>query len=185
MVIAGVRSLWIVATLLTWGTTALAQSPSTPVNPRAVEFDFPAEGLSDIVGYWVEVYPSESVTKATPPLKVIYLAGTSRGSKGGLRVDLGNDLDGLADGEYVARLSVVGRFGQSPWSALSEPFAMSGRGSRSSPPAAPAVQRVPTEPTPQSAPVTAEATPNNEHHSRWWTFAIVGIVISAFVPLLF
>lgn len=179
-VIAGVRSLWIVATLLIWwGTAALTQSPSAPVNPRAFEFDFPAEGLSDIVGYWIEVFPSGSAQ----PLKVIYLASASRGSKGGLRVDLGNDLDGLADGEYVATVSVVGRLWQSERSASSEPFALSGRASRS--PAAPAVRNVPTAPAPQSAPVAAEERPNNEPYSRWWTAAIVGILLSVFVPIFF
>jgi hypothetical protein len=183
MVIAGVRSLWIVATLLTWGTAALAQPPSAPVNPRAIEFDFPAEGLSDIVGYWVEVFRSGPVTLSTPPVRVIYLARASRGSKGGLRVELGNDLDGLADGEYVATLNVVGRFGQSPFSEPSEPFALSGRASRPPPHAEPAVRSVPTKPTPQPAPVAAEAKPNNEPISKWWTVAIVGILVSVLVSI--
>ena len=43
---AGARSLWIVATLLTWGTAAWAQSP-VAVNPRAFEFEFPAVERSE------------------------------------------------------------------------------------------------------------------------------------------
>jgi hypothetical protein len=185
MVIAGVRLLWIVAAILTWSTAALAQSPPKPVNPRALEFDFPAEGLSDIVGYWLEVFPSGTITKSTQPRKIIYVATASRGSKGGLRVELGDNLDGLADGEYVVTLNVVSRLGQSPWSSPSEPFEVSGRASRSPPPAAPAARAVPMEPTPPTVPVAAATQPINEPHSRWWTAAIVGIVLSALAPIFF
>jgi hypothetical protein len=185
MVIAGARSLWIVATLLTWGTAALAQSPAA-VNPRAFEFDLPAEERSEIVGYWVEVFPSGSVGQSAQPLKAIYFARASRGSRGDLRLDLGNNFDGMADGEYVATLRVVGRLGVSPRSAPTEPFALSGRASRAPPPAAPAARRAPKEPTPQSAPVAVGAKPDNEPHPRWWTIAvIVGIVVGAFVPFFF
>jgi hypothetical protein len=187
VVIAGARPLCIVATLLTWCTAALAQSP-VAVNPRAFEFDFPAEELPDIVGYWVEVFPSGLVTKTTQPLRVIYVARPSRGSQGGLRVELGNDFDGLADGEYVVTLSVVSRFRQSPWSAPSEPFALSGRANRAPPRGALPPRRVSTEPPPQSAPVAAAATPHNEPHSRsrWWTVAIVaGAALGIFAPFFF
>ena len=186
MVMAGTRSLWIVVTLLTWGTAARAQAPSVPVNPRALGFDLPAEGRSDIVGYWIEVFRSGPVTLSTPPVRVIYLVAGPRESNGGLQVDLGNHLDGLADGEYVVTLSVVGRLGVSPWSAPSEPFALSGLGNRSPPRAAPAARRLPTEPTPKSAPIVAAANPNNnEPHSRWWTAAVVGIILSVLLPLVF
>jgi len=185
VVMAGARPLWIVATLLTWGTAALAQSP-TAVNPRAFEFDFPAEERSDIVGYWIEVFPSGPVTLSTQPLRVIYVAKASRGSQGGLRLDLGNDLDGLADGEYVATLCVVGRSRRSPWSEPTEPFALSGRASRAPPPVAPAARRVSTEPTPQSAPVAAEAMPQHKPHSRWWTIALIaGVALGVFGPFFF
>jgi len=197
MVIAGARALGIVATLLTWGTAALAQSLPA-VNPRAFEFDVPAQERSAILGYWIEVFPSGSVKDSTPSLRAIYRLRASRGNQGDLRLDLATDLDGLADGQYVATLRAIGRSGVSVRSAPSEPFEVSGRANRPPPAAAPVARRVQEEPTPQSAavtapvatpvatPVAAEATPDNEPRSRWWTVAFVaGIVLGILVPFIF
>jgi hypothetical protein len=165
-------SLGLIATFLTWSTAPLAQSPLAMVNPRVVEFDLSGDGGSDVVGYWVEVFPRGSATTSAPSVATMYLKKSSRGIAKGLRLDLRAALGDLADGEYVVTLRAVGQNGQSARSAPSEPFVLSGRAVRNPPSG---VRAAPAEPAPQPAPTVARAEPL-EPRSRWWTVAFfVGI----------
>jgi hypothetical protein len=178
--------LGLVATFLTWSTAALAQLTTEVVNPRSADFDLPADERSDVIGYWLEVFPRGSETTSAPALKATYLKKSPPANKGGLRIDFGTALDGLADGEYVATLRAVSQTGQSPRSAPSEPFAVTGRASRPSSPGAVAARSTPTEPPPQPAPIAAEAKPDDEPRSRWWSVAfVVGIVIGVLATTIF
>ena len=106
------RSVGLLAALFTWSAAATAQPPSVPVNPRSIEFDLPAAERSVVLGYWLEVFRSGSdLSLAAQPLRVVYLQKSSPGVNGSLRLDLGSQLDGLADGEYVVTLRAVSRAG--------------------------------------------------------------------------
>jgi hypothetical protein len=178
-------SLGLIATFLTWSTAPLAQSPPAVVNPRVVEFDLSAEERSDVVGYWVEVFPRGSETTSALALKAIYLKKSSPGNKGGLQIDVGTALGDLADGEYVVTLRAVSQTGQSARSVPTEPFVLSGRAGRNPPSGARAVRSAPTEPPSPPAPIVAKAKPDDEPRSRWWTVAFVVGILGVIATIVF
>jgi hypothetical protein len=178
------RWFWFLAASLTWSAAALAQSPPVPVNPRAAEFDFPPTERSAVVGYWLEVFLSGSdTTTLILPLRTVYLekASLSAGASGSLRLVFGSQLDGLADGDYVAVLRAAGRNGTSSRSAPSEPFSLSGRANRPFPPAPAtrsATRAARIEPPSQSPPAAATSQPDPDSRPRRWILGIIAVVVA-------
>jgi hypothetical protein len=168
-----------------------AQAPLANVsNPRAIEFEIAVQDRADVVGYRLEIFAIGSETPIGQFARLMDFRRASISPNGFVRIDLGNALDGLGDGIYVATLKILGPRGESARSAPTEPFVVTGLSNRPSP--RPLVLTVPSTgrppappPSPPPPPDTADTDTANESHSKFWT--IVGIAMAAaaiLVPLL-
>jgi hypothetical protein len=165
-------------------STVAAQLPvAIPSNPRAMEFVTAAvDDRWDVVGFRLEIFPNGLDTEVGQSIRSMEFQ-KSASTGGSVRIELGPVLDGLSDGLYIATVRSLARRGESPRSAPTTPFAVTGLADRPSPPAV--VLPIFSGPTlPVSTPSTVITRSANEPRSRFWT--IVGIVIAAAViaPLL-
>jgi hypothetical protein len=155
-------------------STLTAQPPSAVAsNPRAIEFEIAAKDRSDVVAYRLEIFTNGSDTVIGRPVRIVDIPKAASRENGQVRIDLGTALDGLANGSYVATLRVVGRGGESPRSAPTSIFEVTGLADRLSPPApslaAPSVQAQ-TVPSPP---------PKANEEPRFKLGIVVAVVIAA------
>jgi hypothetical protein len=81
------------------------------VNPEAIEFEAQPIDRPDLTQYRVEFFKSPADPRFDFPFKSIEVDTAMQRDDGILRVDLDTVLEGLPDGEYVARLRAMGETG--------------------------------------------------------------------------
>jgi hypothetical protein len=156
-------------------STLTAQPPSVS-SPRAIEFDPPEKDLADVVGYRLEIFPIGSNAALDSPIRLVDFRESSVASSGSVRIVLGTALDGLPDGMYVATLRSLSSQAQSPRSAPTKAFAVTGLADRPAPQLL--VLPIPSAAS-QPAPAAVEDSDSARRLPGLWTFVGIALAVAA------